>query len=98
MQDSKEINVTQEYKLGKFKFTFPTYLKFIISEDDSYITITFLIENDNLIGNKFDKYEIINNYYLGYRLFISNKTGWQDVPFKKETFWLLPPEVKVSEE
>lgn len=98
MQDLKEINSTQEYKLGKFNFIFPTNIKFVITEEDSYSTITFLIENNSLIGDKFDKYEIINNCYLGYRLFISNTKGWQDVPFKKETFWLLPPEVKAFEE
>lgn len=85
-------NDLQEFKLGKYKFLFPKDVKHETTECDCYSVVSFFIKNES------DKYEVIDNQYMGYRLFISNRSGWQDVPFKRETFWLLPPEIKVIEE
>lgn len=90
----------QKYKLGKYTFTFPQNIKYTTTECESYSVVSFFIENDGncYMGDFFGKYEVINNLYLGYRLFISNKEGWQDIPFKKDTFSYLPSCVTVIEE
>ena len=98
MQELK--NTNQKYKLGKYTFIFPENVKFKTTECDSYSVVSFFIENDGntYLGQIFGKYEVINNLHLGYRLCISNKDGWQDIPFKKETFTFLPPCITTLED
>lgn len=90
----------QTYRLGKYTFTFPRHIKYTTTECSGYSVVSFFIEGDGnfYLGEKFGKYEVVDNLYLGYRLCISNKDGWQDVPFKKDTFSLLPPYITVIEE
>jgi hypothetical protein len=98
MQNSDNPAASQEYKLGKFKFIFPQDMKFDTAECDCYSAVIFLIEGAGYLDNKFGKYEVINNRHMGYRLFVSIKEGWNDIPFKKETFGFLHPSIKVIEE
>lgn len=95
MQDLKN----QNYKLGKYTFIFPKNMKFKTTECDSYSVVSFFVENDGnpYLGENFGKYEVINNPHLGYRLFVSNKDGWKDIPFRRDTFAFLPSCVTVLE-
>jgi hypothetical protein len=98
MQDLENLPEHQEYKLGKYKFIFPKNLSYETFSDTGYRGICFLIDEHGYQGEKFGRYQVIDNIYLGFRMIISNMYGWQDMPFKKETFRFLPASITVIEE
>lgn len=42
------------------------------------------------------KYDVVNNYLMGYRLIINNHEGFKDIPFRESTFCFLPAGVEVK--
>lgn len=80
----------KKHTVGTYILLFEEHVKHETYECESYHGIIF---HDNDI-----KYDVLHNYVLGQRIIISNKHGLcQDIPFKKETFYLLPNTIKVEE-
>jgi hypothetical protein len=83
--------------VGYAVYTFDTYLIFYHPgvetkkhECIDYYSITFFIDEF--------EYHLVHNYHLGNRIIINNKQGHnQDIPFKSDTFWLLPKEITAEE-
>jgi hypothetical protein len=86
---------TYQYKLDKYLITYPSHM---------------IMESFNekwLYGIRFQvgkiQYEILHNFAMDtQRLLIkeeagSGAPGWQDIPFKAETFRFLPEGVSVEE-
>lgn len=44
-----------------------------------------------------ERYQLIHNFHMGNRLLINNLEENKDIPFKEETFHLLPEDIKVVE-
>lgn len=93
MQDLK--NSSAGYKillLGRYKFEIDYDLSISYQRYacESYTGLIFITEDG-------DKYDVVNNYSMGFRLLINNKDGWKDIPFNSSTFWFLPPGIIVEE-
>jgi hypothetical protein len=81
--------------VGYYTYTFDKYLilyhpniKTKKNECVDYYGMTFFIDEF--------EYHLVHNYHMGNRILINNKRGHnQDIPFKKETFWLLPEQIQV---
>ncbi len=82
----KEYNI---YILDKYIIHYDNSIIPEFFSEKSYYGIIFYI-NDG-------RYELIHNFHLGNRILINEKSGWQDIPFKKETFGFLPPGVRAEE-
>lgn len=101
MQDSENLSVRQyqTYTMGSKLFVFDSNLKFETYQNEWYYGIRFIIEDDgNGLLNKDGFYDVVHHYHMDWeRLNISNKRGWNDIPFHAGTFGLLPEGVKVIE-
>jgi len=76
--------------VDRYLFTYDCTVQANIFSCESYYGVSFNM-NDG-------RYEVIHNYHMGNRLIINPKDGrFEDVPFKPDTFWLLPPEIEVEE-
>jgi hypothetical protein len=80
MDGKKVVNM---YVLGPYVLTFDAAIKVEYFSCESYNGVMFTV------GDK--KYQVVNNYYMGPRLIINPLAGgFEDIPFKPGTFWLLP--------
>jgi len=78
------------FRIDKYILTFDHNIKTEIFSETQYYGIIFHMDNG--------KYEVMHNFDLGNRLLINLKNGAnKDVPFKEETFWLLPPVINAKE-
>lgn len=85
--ESKTVNI---HILGPYALTFDATIKVESFSCESYDGVAFTA------GDK--AYQVINNYHMGPRLIINpHAGGFEDVPFKPETFWLLPKDVVAKE-
>ena len=75
--------------LGKYEFTFKPNITYKVYESEWLDSITFFI--------KTERYEVINNFSMGYRLLINNRGGDKDIPFHSGTFDFLPKDIEVNE-
>jgi hypothetical protein len=76
--------------LGEYVITYDASIKTEMFSCADYNEIMFHMENG--------RYQIVNNYHMGPRLIINPAAGgFRDVPFKPETFWLLPPGVRANQ-
>ena len=98
MENSKEkfIELLEAYKdltayqLGNYVFLYPTELNPKKYSDKDFSGIIF--ETDDC------RYDVCNNYAMGYRLIINPVTGgFRDIPFKSATFGFLPECIIVKE-
>lgn len=92
MEDSKRENATslKEYRLDKYLFVYPANLEYEKYSCKDYSGIIFETEDC--------RYDVCNNYLLGWRLIINPKAGgFKDIPFKPATFGFLPIEITVRE-
>lgn len=70
-------------KLGKLTITFNPDVKHKEYQCESYEILH--------IYDGLDEYEIVNNYLMGYRLFIKKHNGyWHDIPLRKSNFDFVP--------
>lgn len=78
------------YQLDEYLFIYPTKLEYEKYSCKDYSGIIFETEDC--------RYDVCNNYLLGWRLIINPKTGgFKDIPFKPATFGFLPKEITVKE-
>ncbi len=78
------------YTLDKYLLMFDIGTSYKTYECESYYGIIFSVGDMT--------YDVIHNKLLGNRILINGIDGsWKDIPFKSETFWLLPENVKVIE-
>jgi hypothetical protein len=76
--------------LNNYRFIFPNNTVYEKYSTESYCGIIFHINNY--------RYDIVNNYVMGFRLIINDLDGgWKDIPFKKATFGFLPDIIEVTE-
>ena len=77
-------------QLGNYLFLYPTKLEKERYSCKDYSGIIF--ETDDC------RYDVCNNYLMGFRLIINPKAGgFKDIPFKPATFGLLPEDIIVKE-
>lgn len=82
--------VVNMYVLGSYVLTFDAIIKVESFSCESYDGVAFTVDDKN--------YQVINNYHMGPRLVINPRAGgFEDVPFKPETFWLLPEGIVAKE-
>lgn len=78
------------YVLGPYMLTFDTSISVEVFSCESYNGVVF--------SDAQAKYQVINNYHMGPRMIINpHLGGFDDVPFKSDTFWLLPEGVTACE-
>ena len=78
------------YQLDKYVFMFPTKLLREKYSCKDYSGLIFETEDC--------RYDVCNNYLMGWRLIINPKTGgFKDIPFKPATFGFLPEDITVKE-
>lgn len=77
------------FNLDKYIISYPNNFKVNIFETQWFYGITFKTKHGYV--------ELIHNPILGNRMIISDDVWMcKDVPFKEETFWLLPDGVTVK--
>jgi hypothetical protein len=78
------------YILDSYILTYDEKIKTETFECEQYYGITFHMKDK--------RYQVLHNYDLGNRIIINpNNGGFQDIPFKPDTFWFLPPGVEARE-
>lgn len=78
------------YVIGPYIFTFHS--------DVTHETYSCEYYSGVIFDHNGDKYDIVNNPILGFRLLINETNGsCRDIPFKTATFWLLPESISVEE-
>lgn len=88
MKIQEQMNIL--YVLGNYLLVYNASIEVEIFSCEDYDGIIFLMEDA--------RYQLINNYHMGPRLVINPwNGGFQDMPFKPDTFWLLPPGVQASQ-
>lgn len=86
MDDKIAIN---KHIVGPYVLTYDASLKTETFSEDCCCGITFYLKDG--------RYQVVNNYHMGLRLIVNyHNGGWQDIPFKPSSFWVLPS-VEVSE-
>lgn len=76
------------YTLDNYLIMYEPHIQVEKFSCDTYYGISFKIKDGH--------WDIVHNRYLGNRLIICPHQFWcQDVPFKKETFGLLPTGIEV---
>lgn len=87
MQALRKENV-DKYILDKYLFIF----------DASYETYSCESYSGIIFYSNGNKYDVVNNYLMGFRLIINEANGsWRDIPFKPATFGFLPNNIEVRE-
>jgi len=77
-------------QLGNYMFLYPTKFEYEKYSCKDYSGIIFETEDC--------RYDVCNNYLMGWRLIINPKAGgFKDIPFKPSTFGFLPDEIIVKE-
>lgn len=85
-----EKQVVNMYVLGSYVLTFDVAIKVESFSCESYDGVVFTV------GDK--TYQVINNYHMGPRLIINpHAGGFEDMPFKPETFGFLPKGIVANE-
>lgn len=78
------------YVLGPYMLTFDASIKVESFSCEFYNGIVFATQDA--------RYQVINNYHMGPRIIINpHLGGFEDIPFKPETFWFLPEGVVACE-
>jgi hypothetical protein len=79
------------FTLNKYTIKYDHRIKTEIFSNTQYYGIIFFMDDG--------QYEILHNYDMGDRLLINLNNGSnKDVPFKEETFWMLPKGVEAINE
>lgn len=79
------------FQLGEYLLKYSSDIKTETYSNKDFYGIIFYIEGK--------KYDLVQNHLMGSRIFVSStkREGvGHDIPFKPDTFHLLPKEVKVS--